>query len=35
MKFAHDSIVDSFSLALSFKGELDEAVKLNINKLLM
>ena len=28
-------IVDSFSLALSFKGELDEAVKLNINKLLM
>ena len=35
VKFAHDSIVDSFSLALSFKGELDEAVKLNINKLLM
>ena len=28
-------IVDSFSLPLSFKGELDKAVKLNINKLLM
>lgn len=35
LKFAHNSIVDSFSLALSFKGESDKAVKLNIDKLLM
>lgn len=33
-RFTGQSRVDSFSLALSYKGEMDEAVKLNINKLL-
>ena len=34
-RFSQESIVDSLSLALSLKGEQDEAMKLNINKLLM
>ena len=34
-RFTQESIVDSLSLALSLKGEQDEAMKLNINKLLM
>ena len=33
-RFTEESIVDSFSLALSLEGEEEEAMKLNINKLL-